>query len=82
MNLAAKLQGFAGAGQILFPASFRDDPRARQALEAQKSPVQELTLDLPFLDEPLEVCRLDTHHDQAAPSIRARPTRPRRAGLH
>ncbi|WP_437813912.1 DUF5939 domain-containing protein [Sorangium sp. So ce1078] len=82
VNLAAKLQGFAGAGQILFPASFRDDPRARQALEAQNIPVQELTLDLPFLDEPLDVCRLDTHRDQPVPSIRARPARSRRAGLH
>ncbi|WP_437485520.1 hypothetical protein WME75_01080 [Sorangium sp. So ce1014] len=37
VNLAAKLRGFAGAGQIPFPASFRDDPRARQALEGGAS---------------------------------------------
>ncbi|XXX77484.1 DUF5939 domain-containing protein [Sorangium sp. So ce134] len=82
VNLAAKLQGFAGAGQILFPAALRDDPRARQALEAQEIPAQELTLDLPFLDEPLDVCRLDLHHEPPAPQLRARPIRPRRAGLH
>ncbi|WP_437756354.1 DUF5939 domain-containing protein [Sorangium sp. So ce1389] len=82
VNLAAKLQGFASAGQIVFPASLRDDPRARRVLEAQKIAAQELTLDLPFLDEPLDVCRLDLHREEVAPSIRARAPRSRRAGLH
>ncbi|WP_438026635.1 adenylate/guanylate cyclase domain-containing protein [Sorangium sp. So ce233] len=82
VNLAAKLQGFVSAGQIVFPASLRDDPRARRALDAQKIAAQELTLDLPFLDAPLDVCRLDMHREEVAPSIRARLPRSRRAGLH
>ncbi|AUX40401.1 uncharacterized protein SOCE26_018020 [Sorangium cellulosum] len=82
VNLAAKLQGHTSAGQIVFPASLRDDPRAQRVLGAQKIPVQELTLDLPFLDEPLEVCRLDLHRREVAPPIRMRPARHRRAGIH
>ncbi|WP_437678931.1 adenylate/guanylate cyclase domain-containing protein [Sorangium sp. So ce131] len=82
VNLAAKLQGFASAGQIVFPASLRDDPRAQRVLGAQKIPVQELTLDLPFLDEPLDVCRLDLHRSEVAPPVRVRPSRHRRAGMH
>jgi class 3 adenylate cyclase len=60
VNLAAKLQAWASAGQIVFPAALRDDPRLAALLDAEQPSLEELAATLPSATEPIAICRWDT----------------------
>jgi class 3 adenylate cyclase len=55
VNIAAKLQSCAGAGQIAFPKALCDDPRVVQFFDSEEVHLQEVTLALPSIKKPIEV---------------------------
>ena len=59
VNLAAKLQGYASAGQVAFPASLLGDPAVAALLEEEGGDLGQGTTTLPSTREPLGVCCWD-----------------------
>lgn len=60
VNLAAKLQGLAGSGQIVFPRAMMDAPGARAFFAAEGAALTELAFENKALDAPMPVYRWDT----------------------
>ncbi|PRQ06665.1 adenylate/guanylate cyclase domain-containing protein [Enhygromyxa salina] len=57
VNLAAKLQGSAGAGQVTFSTAVRDAPGVVEVLGELGVEIESLTVDLPALGGEIEVLR-------------------------
>jgi class 3 adenylate cyclase len=51
VNLAAKLQAIAGAGEIAFTPDVSEDPGVRELLEAERLPVEEVPFEMKWADE-------------------------------
>jgi class 3 adenylate cyclase len=59
VNLAAKLQACASAGQIAFPAEVLEHPGVRELLEKEGASTEEIVFDTPTVGRPLNVIRWD-----------------------
>lgn len=59
VNLAAKLQACAGAGQIAFPAEVLDHPGVRELLQREGAVTEELVFETPTVGRPMNVIRWD-----------------------
>jgi class 3 adenylate cyclase len=72
VNLAAKLQACAAAGQIAFPAEVLEHPGVRELLEKEQANLEELVFDTPTVGRPMNVIRWD--------AFAGRPSRRRPSG--
>lgn len=61
MNLAAKLQGLAEAGQIAFSEPIVQDRETRHYFSQNKGPLARLQFTQPWNDQKLAVYRFNVH---------------------
>ncbi len=59
VNLAAKLQACADAGQVAFPKEVLDHPGVRELLSSQNATLEELVFESPSVGRPVDVVRWD-----------------------
>jgi class 3 adenylate cyclase len=59
VNVAAKLQACVKAGQIVFPARLRADPRIEALLAAEQAHIEYIAFEMPSIARPIDVCRWD-----------------------
>jgi class 3 adenylate cyclase len=59
VNLAAKLQACAGAGQIAFPVEVLEHPGVRELLNQENAQLEEVVFETPTVGRPMNVVRWD-----------------------